>query len=159
MDHSSGAGAPGPPPSGPPPMGVPPSGFSGAAAPFPHGGFGHSSMGYPAPSAGFDGLGAVGYAPGVLPPGTGFDSRTEAAFANAGAMMGPAGPGLQMGHPGFGSAGAANGGNPGASAFDGGADPFGFLGPSLAGLSLDESSGRRNGAHSAGGPTGKSPAA
>jgi Zn-finger in Ran binding protein and others len=165
MDHSGPQG--GPPPSGPPPMGVPPGAFSGGAGggPYPPGGFGPSAMGYPNPSGGFDPLGAVGYAPGVLPPGTGFDSRAEAAFSGAHVGHGGhgghghGGPGQQGGPPGFGSAGPANGGAAGGSAFDGGADPFGFLGAGLAGLSLDESSGRRNGAHGTGGPAGKSPAA
>jgi hypothetical protein len=136
-------------PSGPGgPMNAPPA-FSGnpAAAAFAGGpaGFAPPSA-YGVPS----GLGAPsGYAPMTafppngMQPATGFDSRAaEAAFSGAGAN---AGPGAAPGPPMGGSNAFANGG----ASFDGGADPFGFLGTGLSGLSLEDN--RRNGAHGAGG--------
>jgi hypothetical protein len=154
MDPGAGPGGLG---AGPPPMGGPSGSFPASApgaAPFHPSGFGLTGMGA-YPGAAFEGLGpAGGYisAPGVMHPGSGFDSRTEAAFSGASA----GGPGSQSAGPsGF----STNGGSVSGSGFDGGADPFGFLGTGLAGLSLDENNGRRNGAHGPGGPGGKPPTA
>jgi len=73
---------------------------------------------------------------GLPPTSSGFDSRTEAAFSAAGNTAGP-GATQNSGAP----SGFSNGGTGG---YEGQADPFSFLAPSLGALNIDEK--RRNGA-------------
>jgi Zn-finger in Ran binding protein and others len=143
-------GHPGAPaiPSGPGGPMNPPAGFSAnAAAAFQGGPAFAPTPGYGLPS-GLGGPGGYapmsGFPPNGVQPATGFDSRAaEAAFSGAGSH---AGPGAAPGPPVGGASSFSNGG----ASFDGGADPFGFLGTGLGSLSLDDN--RRNGAH---GPAGK----
>jgi hypothetical protein len=132
-DHASGPGAPA--------HMAGPAGFPNAHAPGFPGGFGPPS-GYNMPPAGptpYGGpMGAAYAGPnGGLPPtSSGFDSRTEAAFSAAGNTAGP-GATQNSGAP----SGFSNGGTGG---YEGQADPFSFLAPSLGALNIDEK--RRNGA-------------